>query len=138
MDRTVAARKRARPPAVALRRYEVISNAIEAAASIGRTAMVCGTVAFLGTLLYLVLVSYAGRYTFANVAITVAANFGIDRYFAYGFGIAGIGYGLRERQFRRRNIERLTKRTIDLERTIDPNRTSSGLTPLGTTHPGDR
>jgi hypothetical protein len=53
-------------------------------------------------------------------------------------GGAGIFYGLRQRQLRQRNIERLTARVLQFEQQKDPHRSSSGLTPRGTTRPSDR
>ena len=43
-----------------------------------------------------------------------------------------------ERIVRKRTIKRLTERTQKLEKAIDPRRSSSGLTPTGSTHPRDK
>lgn len=52
--------------------------------------------------------------------------------------VSGLGYGVRQRNLRRINIERLTKRVRELEQCCDDGRSSSGLTPRGETNPGDR
>ncbi|HXQ52880.1 MAG TPA: hypothetical protein VN802_17440 [Stellaceae bacterium] len=100
--------------------------------------VVCGTVLGVFYWVHVVLLAYAGTSTFANVAISFVTDFKLDRVLAYGFGAGGVGYGLRQRKLRRKNIERLAPRAAMLEKIIDPNRTSSGLTPQGTTQPGDR
>jgi hypothetical protein len=43
-----------------------------------------------------------------------------------------------ERKLRHRKVEYLGKRNTKNEQLIDPNRTSSGLLPDGTTHPRDK
>jgi hypothetical protein len=84
------------------------------------------------------LIAFAGRDTAATFSLSVITKLQADRWFAYLFGAGGVGYGLVERRLRRRNIKRLTKHTEELEKRIDPERTSSGLTPEGKTRPEDR
>jgi hypothetical protein len=121
-----------------MKRYEVMTRVIDASSSLGQTLLICGTIGFVAYLVYGVMIAYAGQTTVADVAITLAANLGIDRWLAYLVAGGGVGYGVRQRQLRRQNIERLAHRNTTLEQRIDPNRTSSGLTPRGTTHPRDR
>ena len=84
------------------------------------------------------LIAFAGKHTDANLVFSVLANLQADRWFAYLFGIVGGGYGLAERSLKRRTIRRLTARTAELELRLDPNRTTSQLTPRGTTRREDR
>ena len=49
-----------------------------------------------------------------------------------------IAYGFFQRNLRKNTVERLQKRIQELETGIDPNRTSSNLTPRGDTRPEDR
>lgn len=89
-------------------------------------------------LFYLSTKSLAGQYTFADVGIKLIGDFKLSEAFGYLFGAGGAGYGLMERKLRRQTTERLTQRTIALEKLLDPNRTSSHLTTRGTTNPEDR
>ncbi len=47
-------------------------------------------------------------------------------------------WALSERKLRHRKTKYLSKRIEELEKTRDPNRTSSGLPPTGETHPEDK
>jgi len=87
---------------------------------------------------YLSTKSLAGHYTFADIGIKVIGDFKISEAVSYLLGAGGMGYGLRERRLRRQTTERLTQRTIALEKLVDPSRTSSHLTARGTTNPEDR
>ncbi len=51
---------------------------------------------------------------------------------------AALLYARVERSFRLKKTKQLTERIQELERRIDPNRSSSGLTPTGETNPNDR
>lgn len=52
-------------------------------------------------------------------------------------GFAGL-WALLERRVRQRTVERLHRRINELETKVDPNRSTSSLTPRGTTNPRDR
>lgn len=119
-------------------RYRLISQAIDSIAGIIKAAFFCVLLAVLAYWMREVLLAYAGKATLANVVIKLAADLRFDQTFAYIFGAGGIAYGLAQRQLRRRNIDRLTRRGIAAEQILDPNRTSSELTPRGTTRPEDR
>lgn len=84
----------------------------------------------------------AGRATVASFAMSVAISvLGNDKVFKIIASLitgGSIIYGVSERRLRRRVTQRLTLRPGQLERLIDPKRTSSGLTPKGTTRPEDR
>ena len=120
------------------RRYELLGQIIDGTFSLGRLAMVCGTTSLVFYFLREVFLAYAGQSTLANVAISVVTGVRIEAAISYAIGGGGILYGLRQRQLRQRNIERLTARILVLERQNDPYRSSSGLTPRGTTRPSDR
>lgn len=95
----------------------------------------------------LVLVSYfwtsaittlAGKHTIADIGIRMLADVKISEAVAYILGLGGIGYGIGQRKIRRDTIEREHRRVQELERRLDPNRTSSMLTLRGTTRPEDK
>jgi hypothetical protein len=80
----------------------------------------------------------AGHQTDVSFVLKILLNLQADRWMAY-MAAASLGaFGWNERRLRRRDIERLTRHTEDLENRIDPKRTSSRLLPDGTTRWEDR
>ncbi len=79
----------------------------------------------------------AGKQTLAQIGISFLGDIRLSDSVAYIFGVAGTGYGIAERQLRRRNIARLSGEKQELERLLDAGRTSSNLTRQGTTRPED-
>jgi hypothetical protein len=120
------------------RRFRLFSQGIDGFFALGRTGLVVLAVIVVFGYAKDVLITFAGKETAANLALSLIVKLQADRWFAYLFGVAGAGYGVVERQLRRRNIKRLTARTEELEKRLHPARTSSGLTPKGRTRPEDR
>jgi hypothetical protein len=75
----------------------------------------------------------AGRNTFAEFGIKVLGNITVNRAILSFVTASGWVFGLGQRNLRRRNIERLSREKNELERRLDPKRTSSNLTKKGTT-----
>lgn len=80
----------------------------------------------------------AGQETTANVIVRLIGELEIDRWVAYILAGVGIIYGLRQKHLRERSIERLTTYPEQLEKRLDPNRSSSNLTAKGKTRPEDK
>lgn len=80
----------------------------------------------------------AGRETFATLGISLLADVKPDEIIAYAAAIVGWIFGVNAQRLRRNTTERLTIRIQELEQRIDPNRTTSGLTPRGQTPPEDQ
>ena len=82
----------------------------------------------------------AGQETHANVAFSyfVSSPSGLTISVSIGFGITCLTYGMWERRLRHRTLARYENRNAELERRLDPSRTSSGLTAEGRTHPRDK
>ena len=120
------------------RLFRLISRGIDGLVVLGRTGFVVLAVIGLGRYARDVLVAFAGKETAANLALSLILNLQADRWFAYLVGAMGVGYGAVKRHVRRRNIERLTRHTAELEKRLHPPRTSSGLTPKGKTRREDR
>ncbi len=82
-------------------------------------------------------IAYAGKASIADLTLKVLANVSI--VWTMSLTLSGISITLyvRERRLHRNTRERLTARVTELELKIDPNRTSSLLTPKGTTRKGD-
>lgn len=85
--------------------------------------------------------AFAGKSTLADFGVQLVADLKANKFFSHivtgCFGLGGLGYGIRERALRRRDIRRLGNRVVDSEKRLDPNRTSSGLTADGNTRPED-
>jgi hypothetical protein len=110
------------------------------AEQIGRTVRVLLVSVAVVVIVYFVthaLEALAGKSTDANIFVSLLANMEISVALAWGVGVAGVAYGRHQRGLRKTTIARLQGRIHDLETNIDPNRTSSRLTPQGDTNPED-
>jgi hypothetical protein len=85
----------------------------------------------------LVFIAYAGKASVADLTLRVLANVSVVWSLSLTLSGTSITLYIRERMLHRRTRERLTARITDLELKIDPKRTSSLLTPQGTTRKGD-
>lgn len=106
-------------------------------ATVKETAIRYGAISLIAFFAWLSIQDLAGKHTFADIGIRFMADFKVSEGVAYIFGGGGIAYGLGERRLRRNRTATLTERNSQLERLIDPDRTSSLLTPRGTTRKGD-
>jgi hypothetical protein len=114
-----------------LKKYDIINSAVQ-------MIIKWGSLVAIAWFASGALKSLAGRHTLANVALSFVANLGIGQKVSYVLAVAGIVYGQRQNRLRRRSIERLSARNQELERRLDPGRTSSELPPRGTTKPEDK
>ena len=103
-----------------------------------------GSLVWLGLFAKDVLIEWAGKVTIANVSVRGAlgeqnsdGSCGWLLLFALIVVLIAIAYGAYQSRLRKTLIERLTGRQIELEKKIDQNRTSSGITPKGKTRPED-
>ena len=85
-----------------------------------------------------VLIAFAGQSTKADVIVQLIADFRLAVVLPWLLAAGGVGYGVRQKQLKEKAVQRLTRRPHELEKIIDPERTSSGLTPRGRTNPEDR
>jgi hypothetical protein len=111
---------------------------IDAATTILSHVIRWGVLLGLGRYAYLGVVVLAGKQTLAHIVLEFLANLRVSQTIAYLFGAGGIIYGVGERRLRQRNIERHSAQKNELERIIDPKRTSSNISERGTTRPGDK
>jgi hypothetical protein len=77
--------------------------------------------------------SLAGKATFADIALRVIGNVKVSRGLVALLAASGWIYGLGQGALRRRHIKRVATQKNELERILDPQRTSSDLTSKGTT-----
>lgn len=93
----------------------------------------------------LIVEAIAGKQTNFEFSVNTSANFAVNllsrletEKYAWIIAALGIFYGLFERKLRQRKTEYLQERIAKLERALDPQRESSGLTPRGETNKEDR
>ncbi|HTS10456.1 MAG TPA: hypothetical protein VMP68_33135 [Candidatus Eisenbacteria bacterium] len=82
-------------------------------------------------------IAYAGQSSYADLSVRLLAN--VSVVWELSLTLSGISVTLyvRERGLHRNTRQRLTARITELELRIDPQRTSSQLTPRGETRKGD-
>lgn len=105
--------------------------------SLGSKVIRWGSSIFIIYLFSSALKELAGKETYADVFIAVLGNLTFERGACYVAGGAGVVYGLLERKLRRDKTEKLANRIQGLEKSFDPKRSSSKLTPRGMTRPED-
>jgi hypothetical protein len=110
-------------------RYTTARTAIRAGAAIGALYVLAGA-----------LESFAGQDTNLSIGLTLTLQALLELKFiiALSFGGMGVVYGLAERWLRHRKVENMQARIRQLETSIDPGRSTSGLTPRGKTNPQDK
>src|SRR5579872_5036220 len=80
----------------------------------------------------------AGKTTLAQIGMSFIGDIRISDAVAYIFGGSGFAYGLNERRLRHKKTASMAGYSALLETKIHPGRTSSGLTPKGTTRKEDK
>ena len=92
-----------------------------------------------------VAVAYIFRDSIAHLAgqttkVGLELSFISDIKFVVSVSVAGLAscWAIAERKLRHRKVAKLQGRIIEMEKRIDPGRSTSGLTPAGKTHPRDR
>jgi len=113
------------------------SQGVGSLAIVANNLIKWGGLVAISYFIYLSIDSLAGETTAADIGIGLLADIKLSDAAAWVFGGSGTVYGLRQRTLRRSTIERLQARIKELEKAIDPKRTSSGLTTRGETHPMD-
>jgi hypothetical protein len=78
--------------------------------------------------------SLAGESTRFELSVLADVKFA----FTLSLAVGGCAWGAIERVLRHRKVEQMSGRIKELETRLDPNRSSSGLTPRGKTNPKDK
>lgn len=119
-------------------KYHLRSKLIDAVAGTLQVAIRYGVFLLVAYFIYLSVNRLAGRYTVADIGLRLLANLRISETLGWSTGLGGILYGWRQRKLRRDKTEYLQNRIKELESMLDPKRSSSRLTPRGTTNPEDK
>lgn len=104
---------------------------------IGPSTQKRGIVACFG-FLYLAVDSLAGKTTATDIALKAITDLKLDRGVLYVLTGGTALWAIRERKLRKKKTKDLGAYVKELEKHIDPNRTSSNLTETGDTHPEDK
>jgi hypothetical protein len=96
------------------------------------------TLSLFGLFGYLSIDSLAGKTTFAQVVISFLGQMAVSKSLAYIFGFGGILFGVYQRRLRKKTAAHYYPRVKELEKLIDPRRSSSDLTIYGETNPRDK
>jgi hypothetical protein len=103
----------------------------------GRFAILMAAICFCVFELADALRAFAGKQSTADLHFGAFADIRFAYTVSMAVGAAGAGMYLRERSLHRKTRERLAARNTDLEKKLDPDRTSSLLTSLGLTRQED-
>ncbi|HEY6243707.1 MAG TPA: hypothetical protein VIX17_07170 [Pyrinomonadaceae bacterium] len=106
---------------------------LDTVAELGRELIKWSALVLLGYWGYRCVAVMAGTITFADIAVRILGNLTVSKGIIALLTGSGWVYGLAQRSLRRRFVERNAKTKNDLERVIDPKRTSSNLSSKGTT-----
>ena len=116
----------------------ILGNLFNLLRRFGGTIVIWSCIAYLGHEAREVLIAYAGKSSFADLTLRLLAQVSIVWKLSLTLTGFSITLYLRERNQHRKTRERLTARITQLELRIDPNRTSSLLTPEGLTREEDQ
>ena len=114
------------------------SKRLELIETVIRLSIPWGALVAIAYWVHIDIAALAGKQTLAQIGIAFLGDIKISDAVAYIFGAAGAGYGIAERNLRRKTIARLADEGRRLEQTLDPRRSSSNLTRRGTTRPEDK
>jgi hypothetical protein len=105
--------------------------------SIVRVGTVCATFAIAAYFAYKSVECLAGQETSFRAILNSAIKWDLRGIATIVTALLGGGGWYRERRLRKREVGRLAARNAELERLLDPDRSSSGLTPAGESPKGD-
>src|SRR5258706_5912104 len=100
---------------------------IDAFVALVKTIVQCGAVVWCMFYGYRIVAVLAGKETFATLGVSILGDVKVSDGIYIVLSGGSLVYGIGQRSLRRRNIERLTPHSVELEKRIDPNRTSSTL-----------
>jgi hypothetical protein len=111
---------------LSLKRWDTVTE-------LGGKLIQWGGLVVIAYFVYLSTVALAGKTTLAEIGVKVLGNLTVSRAIITLLTGSGWAFGLGQRRLRRKAISRIANEKNELERRIDPKRTSSDLTSRGTT-----
>ena len=97
-----------------------------------------GSYIWLGYWAYLSVEALAGKLTLTDIAISYFTSAENDHGAPWWVALVSLVWALYERRFRLRKTESMSDYIKELEKRLDPKRTSSNLLPTGETNPKDK
>jgi hypothetical protein len=82
--------------------------------------------------------NFAGQETGIEFILHFLGNVYVSHTISFTISVSAIFYAWRQKQLKNTTVEKLHRRIKDLERRMDPNRSSSTLTARGETNPEDQ
>lgn len=119
-------------------KYRLSAKKIDAVVTIGKALIKYSSLVLCIYFIYGAIGDLAGKRTFASLGFSLLGSLKLDKALYGVLTGGGLVYGFGQRQLRHRLIKRLAGDKKRLEMAVDPNRTSSNLTPWGTTKPEDK
>ena len=118
-----------------IHRLNMVTNAVTAiVTTLGRSAIAICVAWFV----YLSIDSLSGKETNAIIDFKALANLNLNKYLVILLCGGSCFWGFNERRLRKQTTARHSKRQTELERKLDPNRTSSQLPATGNTRQEDK
>jgi len=97
-----------------------------------------GAIVWVASMVRDAFIASVGKTTDVSVLVSLFFSKGNDYGIPWAVAIACILWGVAERKLRQKKTEQLQSRVVELERQLDPNRTSSDLLPSGKSNPRHR
>lgn len=119
-------------------KFAVQLQLLDILATVVQLGIPWGAACFIAYMGFLSIDALAGKVTFAELGARFIGDVRINEALAWFLSGAFGWYGLNERRLRRKHIERIAPQINELESRLDPKRTSSRLTPHGTTRREDK
>lgn len=108
-------------------------KAMDARYGVARSAIKYGSLVLIAWILARAWVAAAGTATSLSLLVRLAADFGASKGLWVVVIVGGYGWAVGERALRRSQVKMMGARITELEKRIDPARSSSGLTVAGVT-----
>ncbi len=118
-------------------KYRLRNKRIDAAGTIVSTFIKWASLAFVAYCVRDAVVALSGKLTLAQIGVNVLGNVKVSESLELVVSVTAVIYGLGERKLRHTKTEYLAGRLKKYETELDRGRSSSHLTPKGTTRPED-
>lgn len=118
--------------------YRLSLRKIDAVVSLGKYIIKWGCLVVIFYFIYGMTNTLAGKRTLATIGISILGSIKLGKMVCATVTGGSLIYGFGQKILRQNTIRRLSARKNEIERIMDPNRTSSDLTKWGTTKREDK